>query len=145
MFVLNVCGLQLRDAALGILASLQNLDLLSLEMQPCPDGWDSRVLASIQTRASKVCFLTNSQHSAALNFNGVLVFELSACGTQCQISWNSVTQLKVLQEGTRLRRPTGSGDDRTKSPDMWLSYWPSLPHSIKPQVPASLFPIFGTC
>lgn len=43
----------------------------------------------------------------------VLVFVLGACGTLCQTSWNSVTQLKVQPEGTRLRKRVGLSGDRT--------------------------------
>lgn len=49
MFSFNVCGLQPRDAALGISAPLQKLDLLSLEMQLCLRmAGSAQFIASIQ-------------------------------------------------------------------------------------------------
>lgn len=49
MFSFNACGLQPRDAALGVSAPLQKLDLLSLEMQLCLQmAGTAQFIASIQ-------------------------------------------------------------------------------------------------
>lgn len=49
MFSFNACGLQRRDAALGVSAPLQKLDLLSLEMQLCLRmAGTAQFIASIQ-------------------------------------------------------------------------------------------------